>query len=165
MRYDEPMYIDVEKGTPNEDESIEAEIRNLCEGQSFAVLATQGEGQPYASLIGFATSQDLKYLVFATPKETRKFSLLEKNNHVSFLLDNRSTQPDSINLVSALTVTGLVRVLSDKEEMEAWSKILVRKHPYLDSFVRSDTTAVVLAEVFRYFYVRRFQEVFEWMPE
>ena len=128
MRYDEPMYIDVEKGTPNEDESIETEIRKLCEEQSFAVLATQGEGQPYASLIGFASSQDLKYLVFATPKETRKFSLLEKNSHVSFLLDNRSTQPDSINLVSALTVTGRVRVLSDKEEMEAWSKILVRKH-------------------------------------
>lgn len=165
MRFEEPMYIEVEKGTPNEDESIETEIRNLCEEQSFAVLATQGEGQPYASLIGFATGQDLKYLVFATPKETRKFSLLEKNSHVSFLIDNRSTQPDSINLVSALTVTGRVQVLSDKEEMEAWSKILVGKHPYLDSFVRSDTTAVVLAEVFRYFYVRRFQEVFEWMPE
>jgi nitroimidazol reductase NimA-like FMN-containing flavoprotein (pyridoxamine 5'-phosphate oxidase superfamily) len=165
MRYDEPMYINVEKGIPSGEESIEAEIRNLCEEQSFAVLATQGEGQPYASLIGFAISPDLKYLVFATPRETRKFSLLEKNRHVSFLLDNRSTQPDSLNLVSALTVTGQVQVPTEKNERDKWSEILIRKHPYLESFVRSDTTAIVVAEVFRYFYVRRFQEVFEWTPK
>lgn len=165
MKYDEPMYINVEKGAQEAGESIEADIRNLCEEESFAVLATQGAGQPYTSLIGFATSRNLKYLVFATPRQTRKFTLLEENRNVSLLIDNRAHQLESINQLSALTVTGQVTVPSDKEDIKKWGELLIQKHPYLDTFIRSETTALVVVEVSRYFYVRRFQEVFEWTPE
>jgi len=164
MKYDEPMYINVEKGTQEAGESIESDIRNLCEEESFAVLATQGAGEPYTSLIGFAASRDLKYLVFATPRQTRKFTLLEENRNVSLLIDNRAHQLKSLNQISALTVTGQVIFTFDPEEIEKWRELLIQKHPYLDSFIRSETTALVVVEVFRYFYVRRFQEVFEWMP-
>lgn len=165
MRYDEPMYINKENGNPESDESIESEIRSLCETQSFAVLATQGEGQPYTSLVGFATTEDLRYLVFSTPRQTRKFSLLEKNSHVSLLIDSRSNQPDSIELISAITLTGQVAIQSKEEDIDKWSGILIKKHPYLESFVNSESIAIVVVEVFRYFYVRRFQEVLEWTPE
>ncbi len=164
MDYDEPMYIKIKKGIEDETQSIQESIKELCESQSFAVLATQGSGQPYTSLIGFFTSEDLKYLVFATPKETRKFSLLEGDNRVALMVDNRGLQPNSINHISALTITGNSRVLSDKEEIKKWSGMLTEKHPYLNSFVKASSTAIVLVEVYRYFYVRRFQEVFEWIP-
>jgi nitroimidazol reductase NimA-like FMN-containing flavoprotein (pyridoxamine 5'-phosphate oxidase superfamily) len=164
MKYDEPMYINVEKGAPEAGESIEADIRNLCEDESFAVLATQGAGEPYTSLIGFAASRDLKYLVFATPRQTRKFTLLEENRNVSLLIDNRAQQLKSLNQISALTVTGKVILPSDSEEIEKWRELLTRKHPYLDGFIRSETTALVVVEVSRFYYVRRFQEVFQWTP-
>ena len=164
MNYDEPKYIKKTKGIEDKEKPVRESIRELCESQSFAVLATQGKGQPYTSLIGFATSDDMKYVVFATPKQTRKYSLLEEDNRVSLMVDNRAQQPDSINFISALTITGKVRILDDAEEIEKWSGLLTEKHPYLSSFVRSSSTAVILVEVYRYYYVRRFQEVFEWIP-
>ena len=164
MNYDEPMYINVKKGIEDEKQSIQDSIKELCDCQSFAVLATQGGGQPYTSLIGFVTSEDLKYVVFATPRETRKYSLLEGDNRVALMVDNRGQQPDSINQISALTITGNTRILTDAEEIKKWSGLLTEKHPYLNSFVQSSSTAIVLVEVFRYFFVRRFQEVFEWIP-
>lgn len=164
MDYDEPMYIKMKQGIEDETHSIQESIKELSESQSFAVLATQGGGQPYTSLIGFVISEDLKYLVFATPKETRKYSLLEGDNRVALMVDNRGQQPNSINHISALTITGSSRILSDQEEIKRWSELLTQKHPYLNSFVQASSTAVVLVEVYRYFYVRRFQEVFEWIP-
>ncbi len=165
MDYDEPIYIKMKQGIPDEKQSIQESIKELCESQSFAVLATQGAGQPYTSLIGFVTTEDLKYLVFATPKETRKYSLLEGNNRVALMVDNRGQQPNSINHISALTITGNSRILSDGEEIKKWSGLLTEKHPYLNSFVQASSTAIVLVEVYRYFYVSKFQEVFEWMPK
>ena len=164
MNYDEPKYIKKTKGIEDKEKRVRVSIRELCESQSFAVLATQGKGQPYTSLIGFATSDDMKYVVFATPKQTRKYSLLEEDNRVSLMVDNRAQQPDSINFISALTITGNGKILNDAEEIEKWSGLLTEKHPYLSSFVRSSSTAVILVEVYRYYYVRRFQEVFEWIP-
>lgn len=165
MRYDEHANMSTNEGSGKAAESIESEIRNLCENQSFAVLATQGQGQPYTSLIGFALTEDLKYIVFSTPRETRKFTLMEENNHVSFFIDDRASQPDSIDKISALTVTARVEIQTTKEDIEKWSNILIKKHPYLETFAQSDTTAIVVAKVFRYFYVRRFQEVLEWAPK
>ena len=143
---------------------LEEAIREMCEGESFAVLATQGNGQPYASLIGFATSADLTHLVFATPKQTRKYALLEKNNLVALLVDTRSSQPDHINELSALTITGKSEIISNPDEKNQWSALLSEKHPYLQDFLASQDTAIVVVEVSKYLYVRRFQEVSEWIP-
>jgi hypothetical protein len=84
---------------------------------------------------------------------------------VSLLIDNRAHQLKSLNQLSALTVMGQVTVPSDTEDIRKWRELLIQKHPYLDTFIRSETTALVVVEVFRYFYVRRFQEVFQWTPE
>ena len=60
-KYEEPIYIDLHKNSPEGDEAreLEDDIRRLCEGQPFAVLATQGKGITKASLISFAASSDL----------------------------------------------------------------------------------------------------------
>lgn len=148
----------------NTEISLEEAIRELCEEESFAVLATQGSGQPYTSLIGFATSNDLTHLVFATPKQTRKYALLEKNTQVALLVDNRSSQSDSINEISALTITGKGRILSESEEIVKWGGLLTKKHPYLRDFLAALDTAVVVVEVYQYLYVRKFQDVSVWAP-
>lgn len=169
--YDEPMFIDVKRSN-NQDESnssvsdaIIDSIKDLCVDQSFAVLATQGTDQPYTSLISFATTEDLKYIVFATPVQTRKYNLLKHNQKVSVLIDNRSNQPDSINRISALTAIGSVQILTEQEDIDKWSDILIDKHKYLNNFINAGSTAIILIEISKYFYVRRFQEVVEWTPK
>ena len=147
------------------EKTIEESIRELCQGEDFAVLATQGNDQPYTSLIGFVTTPDLKYVAFATPKQTRKYFLLESNKRVAFMVDNRASQLGSINYISAVTITGKARFLTEVQEEEHWGGMLIEKHPYLTDFIKSSATAIVVVEVYRYFYVRRFQEVAEWVPK
>ncbi|GAB4309473.1 MAG: hypothetical protein Kow0019_06520 [Methanobacteriaceae archaeon] len=147
-----------------DDEALKNSIRKLLESESFAVLSTQGQGQPYASIIAFSSTPDLKKIVFATSKETRKFSLINESDKIALLVDNRSTVPPVINKISAVTITGQSKVLEDQAKREKWGNALVNKHPYLKEFVQAPPTAVILVDIYRYFYVRRFQEVFEWNP-
>ena len=162
--YDEPAFSKMSDELKADVNNIEDSIRKLCQEQAFAVLAAQGKGQPYTVLIGFAASQDLRRIVFTTPKHTRKYHLIERGRRVSLLVDNRSQQEDSINQISAVTITGTARILTDRDEIEFWASLLTDKHPYLKEFVKSSSTATILVEAVRYFYVRRFQEVFEWSP-
>ena len=163
--YDEPLFVDVTHGTAEDGrEQVEAEIRELCSEQPFAVLATQGGGQPYTNLISYAFSESFEHLVFATPAQTRKYLLISKNSNVSFLIDNRDRQPKSINLIRAVTVTGKARILQDIEEVEKWSSLLASRHSYLEKFIKSPSSGLILVDTIRFFYVRRFQEVYQWIP-
>ena len=165
-KYDEPLFIDVQKNSPEGEEAkvLEDDIRNLCESQPFAVLATQGKSISNASLISFAISSDLKYIVFATPIKTGKFDLITEQENVSILVDDRSLQQDRINQISALTIIGKGKVLYDESDIVEWAELLTIKHPNLNSFVKSPTTSVIIVEVVRYLYVKKFQEVKEWDP-
>jgi heme iron utilization protein len=113
-KYEEPKYLDVnhceDKCTVDQ---VKREIRSLCAEEPFAVLATLGEGEPATSLISFVVSNDLKYLAFSTPTKTRKFDQIVANKKVSILIDNRSQQPESINMICGLTISDNARVSKD----------------------------------------------------
>ena len=68
-------------------------IRNLLESQRLAVLSTQNHGQPYCNLIAIAAADDLKYLLFATTRATRKYANLMADSRVAVLVDNRRNDP------------------------------------------------------------------------
>lgn len=163
--YDEPLFVDITHGkAENDREQVEAEIRELCSAQPFAVLATHGDGQPYTNLISFAFSENFDHFVFATPAQTRKYDLISKNNKVSLLIDNRAQQPESINLIRAVTITGKAKIIEDPGQVGKWSNLLISRHSYLEKFVKSSTSALILVDNIRFFYVRRFQEVYQWTP-
>ncbi len=163
-KFEEPIFLKIQKNYPNGEnaKSLENDIRELLEIQAFAVLATQGKGITVTSLITFASSIDLKYIVFATPRQTGKFNLITNDENISILVDDRSLHQDNINNISALTITGKARILSNDKEILEWGNRLTRKHPNLTSFVMAPTSAVILVEVVRYQYVKKFQEVWEW---
>ena len=164
-KYDEPMFIDVTScDTACSGHEILSEIKKMCDQQNFAVLATQGDGQPYTSLISFSITNDLKKIYFSTPSQTRKFSLLEKNNQVSLLIDNRSDLPDGLNQISGLTITGTARIVAEDFEKKEASFHLLEKHPYLKKFISSETTKIIEITAEHFYYVRRFQEVYQWSP-
>ena len=100
----------------NKEESLDGRIRRLVESQPYAVLCTQGQGQPYGSLVAYAITQDLGHAVFATPKATRKFRLLSECDHVALVIDNRPDFPNQLMEVEGVTATGRAFMVEQGDE-------------------------------------------------
>jgi hypothetical protein len=145
-------------------EDLGSSIRRLLDGQPYGVLCTQGQGQPYGSLVAYAVTRDLDAAVFATQKATRKYRLLSECDHVALVVDNRSALPGRLMDVEAVTATGRAHEVATGPELEQWSRLLTDRHPYLDTFVRSVSCGVFRVDIVRYFHVTRFQEVRQWVP-
>lgn len=141
-------------------ESTQRAVRELLNAETLAVLSTQHEGRPYASLVGFAASDNLRTLVFATMRTTRKFSYLTAAPHVALLVDNRSKDPGDFHHAMAVTATGSAAEASP-DEYETLLQGYLSKLPHLDEFVRSPNCALVTVAVDTYYVVSRFQNVVE----
>jgi uncharacterized protein YhbP (UPF0306 family) len=166
MSIDEPSLGGTGAKDPEEGrdpDPIPERILGILRQEPYAVLCTQGEGQPYGSLIGFAASPDGRCLVFATPVFTRKYSLLKTCPQVALLVDTRARHRESLMEVEGVTATG--RALEVTGEAAApWAELLLGRHPDFATFLRCDSSALFRVEIARFFYVRRFQEVHEWVP-
>jgi heme iron utilization protein len=141
-------------------DKIKRDLRQLLESQPLAVLATQQGGQPYASLVAFSSSDDLKRLYFATSRSTRKYAGLSAEPRVALLVDNRSNKPSDFRLAMAATATGkAVEVLPAERDMVM--SLHLAKHPHLKDFVNSPSCALCEVRVRTFFVVTRFQNVLE----
>ena len=65
-------------------------ILTMLHDIGFGVLATEHAGQPHTSLIAITPLDHGQRLLFATYRNTRKFSNLLHNKRVSVLMDGRS---------------------------------------------------------------------------
>lgn len=139
---------------------IKGNLKQLLQSQPLAVLATQQGGQPYASLVAFSSSKDLKRLYFATSRSTRKYAGLSTDPRVALLVDNRSNKPSDFRLAMAATATGkAAEVVPSERQMAA--DLHLAKHPHLKDFVNSPTCALCEIRVRTFFVVTRFQSVVE----
>jgi len=139
---------------------VKRDLRKLLRSQPLAVLATQNQGQPYASLVAFASSNDLKSLYFATPRSTRKYANLSGDSRVAMLVDNRSNKVSDFRWAMAATATGTAEEVDPSERERALDRYL-EKHPHLSDFVHSPTCAFCKIRVQTFFVVTRFQNVVE----
>jgi hypothetical protein len=71
-------------------------LKHLFETQSLAVLSTCREGHPYSSLIGFVATGNLRSIVFATLRHTRKYDNIVNNQRISILIDSRTNSIDEL---------------------------------------------------------------------
>lgn len=165
--HDEPV-LGSEFGAPLAQEPSDRDvaecIHSLVEEEPFAVLCTQGEGQPYGSVVAFAFDRDLRAFVFATPRATRKFRLLSQCDRVALVVDSRGKFPGDLMKVEAVTITGRAQRLEAGPAFEEWARLLTARHPYLKSFVESPSTALFRVDAVRFLHVTRFQEVRQWIP-
>jgi nitroimidazol reductase NimA-like FMN-containing flavoprotein (pyridoxamine 5'-phosphate oxidase superfamily) len=139
---------------------IEPFLKSLFDSQQFAVLATQEKGQPYMSLMAFAATDDLRGLIFATDRSTRKFANVKDDVHTAVLIDNRSNRSSDTRTAAAVTAIGIAEELAG-EERERLLGIYLAKHPHLEHFARLPSCALIRVRVGSYFVVTRFQEVRE----
>jgi len=143
-------------------EELYREIKDLLSSQKLAVLGTQSaEGFAYASLIAFAATGDLQAIVLATPRATRKFANIRNNPRISLLIDNRSNQEEDFHDAKAVTVMGVAEEVATNGAAKELASLYLEKHPYLEDFLGSPTTAFIRVTVWRYYLVKRFQEVME----
>ena len=136
------------------------QIKALFESQALAVLSTQKNDQPYASLVAFATTADLGNIIFLTPNTTRKFDHLVNNPKVAILINNSLNQAADIYTAVSVTATGVAAVVESHEKNKLLD-IYLKRHPHLKVFSASPTTALIRVTVNRYFMVNRFQNVVE----
>jgi len=135
-------------------------LRELLESQLLGVLGTHHDGEPYTSLVGFAATEDLKHLLFATGKRTRKRANLTADARASILVDNRTNRAADFTEASAATAVGVVEEVAEAEWSE-FDRVFLAKHPHLEAFVHSPSCARLRLGVSVYMVVTHFQHVIE----
>jgi nitroimidazol reductase NimA-like FMN-containing flavoprotein (pyridoxamine 5'-phosphate oxidase superfamily) len=144
----------------NEENDLPGQLRELLEDQRLAVISTRTGDQPYSNLICFVASNDLRYILFATTRATRKYANLMKESQIALLVDNRSHGLVDPFRALALTALGKAVELKGTESAQALG-IYIARHPHMQEFVSSPSTALFRMNVEKYILVRRFQDVME----
>ncbi len=138
-------------------------VKALFRSQRLAVLATSGGSQPHTSLVACSSTDDLRFLIFATDRATRKYLNIQANPRVSLLVDNRANSEE--DFVEAIAVTVFGEALEAfNEERTRCVELLLEKHPALKEFLNQPATAVLRIRVERYQIVSRFQNVVDFDP-
>ena len=140
--------------------SLRRKLKELFDKQRIGVLSTQKRNRPYASLVAFAVTDDLKSFVFATPRTTRKYSNIIASSRAALLIDNRSNRMSDFRKAMAVTVVGAVRELR-KSHKNHLIQLYLKKHSHLEDFIMSPTCAVLCLEANTLHIVDRFQHVVE----
>ena len=140
------------------DQEIRARLRRLMNEQPLGVLAVGDTTTMHACLVAFAVTDDLRELVFATSRATRKFRMLEGNPRTALLVDDRSNEVRDFRDASAVTAHGLAEPVEVARLRELRS-LYLRKHPYLEEFVSAPSCVLMRIAVETYDVVGNFQEV------
>jgi len=140
---------------------IEELVGNALQGSRFAVLSTEGDGQPHASLIAITPAGGPRHLIFATYRDTRKYRNLIDNSKVAIFVDGREAAAAGSREGFVLTALGRAEEIGSAEHNEALNAHLHR-HPDLDSFLRSAGCALFRVTIGSYQIVRGIDDVRWW---
>jgi nitroimidazol reductase NimA-like FMN-containing flavoprotein (pyridoxamine 5'-phosphate oxidase superfamily) len=141
-------------------QEIKSRLKDLCTSQKLAVVSTQSGGQPYASLVAFVASDDLRHIFFVTARTTRKFANLTREPRVAILINSSSNEESDFHEAVSITVAGIAEEINDPERQDIL-KLYLSKHPYLDDFAKSPSCALIRVTARSYYMVQNFQNVME----
>ena len=128
----------------------------------FAVLATENAGQPHTSLIAITPFDEGQRLVFATYRNTRKFTNVMQNQRVSVFMDGRNREtPISAPVGFILSAVGRVQEVSSTTYPHLLS-VHLQKHPDLATFTQAPDCALLEVVVDAYQVVRGIDDVTWW---
>ena len=141
-------------------EVIQNRLRNLFASQNLAVVSTQAGGQPYASLVAFVATDDLRHIFFVTARTTRKFANLSSDSRVAVLINSSANEESDFHEAVSITATGIAEEIMDPERQDIL-RFYLSKHPYLEDFAKSPSCAVIRVTARSYYMVQNFQNVME----
>ena len=124
-------------------------LRKLLSSQKFAALATQDSGKPHNCLMAFASTDDLKHLLFTTSRKTVKYRNIVAESRVAILVDSRSNQDSDFLKAVAVTASGIAKEVKG-DERDRLLGIYLAKHPNLSDFANSPENALVKVSIKNY---------------
>ena len=139
-------------------EQLRHTVQTLLNFQAHGVLATQHDRQPYASLMAFAVTPDLCWIVIATYRATQKHANLLTNPRASLLIDNRTDKPADYHNTIAISAQGMVSEV-DVARRDELLQLYLDKHPDLSDFVSASNCVLLKIEVESFYVVSEFQNV------
>ena len=122
-------------------EKIEA-VRAFLQTQAFGVLATMGADGPHTNIITYAFTDNLQWLLFSTPNESRKFKNILSEPRVAFFIDSRPLSTDEINKAMGITLKGTAQKISS-EDLNSFSDIYLQRHPAMKHFLETSGNCLV----------------------
>jgi len=125
------------------------EIQSVLDASRFAVLATQNEGQPHASLMAFTPMDGIRKLIVATYRTTLKYRNLLKDGRVAILIDNRNGTTSGKRRDLVITAHGIASELPD-DEREVVVQAHLARHPDFESFLSSPECVLISVAVSDY---------------
>lgn len=137
---------------------LETDVRTLLASQRFAVLSTQEKDHPYMNLVAFAETGDLRTMLFATTRATRKYGNITAKSGVALLVDNRSNEVADIREAMAVTIIGTACEVPESLR-ERLDRVYLEKQPHMEEFLSSPTTALIKVDVESYVVVSCFENV------
>jgi nitroimidazol reductase NimA-like FMN-containing flavoprotein (pyridoxamine 5'-phosphate oxidase superfamily) len=124
-------------------------ILRVLERNRHAVLATQRDGQPHASLMAFTPLDGLRFLAFATYRETIKYQNIGQDPRVAILVEDR--EGDARYLGQRLVLTAIGKVIeTPEEERQAHIAKHLTRHPDLHDFLGSSECVFIRVAVHAY---------------
>jgi heme iron utilization protein len=134
-------------------------VKQLMARQLYGVLATQPDsGAPHSSIVAFVSADDLCSVVFATPRNTRKYRFLIARPEVSLFVDNRRERADELMQIVGIEANGTAHELSGLQ-LERYRAHFLAKYPEMAAFADSEESAFIRISVARYDVVDHFQHV------
>ena len=135
----------------NAQNKLKQSIRRFLTRQKIAVLATGDKKELYESLVAFTVSADLKQIVFATERGTRKYSNMKMKPAIALLVDDRVNTKNDFYKTTAITITGKAVESSGREGTRLLRKHIDR-HRRIRDFLKSEK-CVIFKITTRAFYV------------
>jgi len=141
------------------------QIRKYVEGIlktcHLAVLATEANGQPYASLMSITPVQGFRQMIFATSRNTRKFENVIHNGRVAVLIQGEELDSSNQQKGYAITAYGHTREVG-KNELEEAVNAHLKRHPDLENFLHSGDIAIMRIKIETYQIVRGIDDAIWW---
>lgn len=132
---------------------VSSAIQDLFSTQRVGVLATLSDQSPYCNLVAFTPDDDLKILLFATPRATQKYRNVMHSHRVAFLVDNRTG--GGIDFTEGIAVTALGTVHEAPPEKDPMLRQHhCRRHTALSGFILHPDCALLVMQVDIYIVTR-----------
>ena len=125
------------------------EIKHVLDVSRFAVMATQQEGQPHASLMAFTPMNGIQHLIIATYRTTLKYSNLSKDGRVAVLINNYIATGPSKYRDLVITAHGIATEVT-VDDRDAVKQAYLARHPDFDDFLASSDCALLRVVVSAY---------------
>ncbi len=145
-----------------EPSEIQNTIRSVLERNRYAVLATQLNGQPHASLMAFTPLEGLRYLAFATYRETIKYESIREDPRVAILIEDKEANAKHPDRRLVLTAAGEA-IKTPEEDRQAHILTHLARHPDLERFLSSPDCEFIRVAIHAYQVVGNIDDV-KWYP-